>query len=99
MKHLKLLLPLLCALFLSFLSIAQEKEQLDEIIITGKYVTPECPDWVHNAVFYQIYPQTFYDTDGDGIGDLQGIIEKLDYLQQMGITAIWLTPLFEQIEE
>ena len=42
--------------------------------ITGKYEVPNMPEWAKNAVFYQIYPQTFCDSDGDGIGDLQGII-------------------------
>ncbi|WP_159649052.1 alpha,alpha-phosphotrehalase [Erysipelothrix aquatica] len=45
-------------------------------------------------VVYQIYPKSFYDTNGDGIGDVQGIIEKLDYLQYLGIDMIWLTPIF-----
>ncbi|HPR33856.1 MAG TPA: alpha-amylase family glycosyl hydrolase, partial [Prolixibacteraceae bacterium] len=54
-----------------------------------------CPEWAHHAVFYQIYPQTFYDTNGDGIGDLNGIIEKLDYVKSLGADAIWLNPFFE----
>ena len=49
--------------------------------------------WLKNAVFYEIYPQSFKDTNGDGIGDLQGIIEKLDYIEDMGYTAIWLNPI------
>ena len=48
--------------------------------------------WWQTAVFYQIYPRSFADGDGDGIGDFQGIIAKLDYLQQLGIDAIWLSP-------
>jgi len=63
--------------------------------ITGKYDIPNCPDWVHNAVFYQIYPQTYYDSNGDGIGDLNGIILKLDYIKSLGVDAIWLNPFFE----
>ena len=50
-------------------------------------------NWLNNAVVYEIYPQSFYDTNGDGIGDLKGIIEKLDYIQDMGFTAIWLNPI------
>ncbi len=69
--------------------------QGNEVVITGKYVIPNCPAWVNNAVFYQIYPQTFYDTDGDGIGDLPGIIEKLDYVKSLGVDAIWINPFFE----
>ncbi len=56
---------------------------------------PDVPEWVDSAVFYQIYPQTFKDTDGDGIGDLQGIIDKLDYVQSLGVTGIWLSPFYE----
>ncbi|MBR4710821.1 MAG: glycosylase [Clostridia bacterium] len=51
--------------------------------------------WLDKAVFYQIYPQSFKDSDGDGIGDLRGIIEKLDYIRELGCTALWLNPCFE----
>jgi maltose alpha-D-glucosyltransferase/alpha-amylase len=63
--------------------------------ITGKDIIPECPSWVHHAVVYQIYPQTFYDSNGDGIGDLPGIIQKLDYVKSLGVDAIWLNPFFD----
>jgi len=52
------------------------------------------PTWLETAVFYEIYPQTFYDSNGDGIGDLPGIIQKLDYLVSLGVNAIWLNPCF-----
>jgi maltose alpha-D-glucosyltransferase / alpha-amylase len=52
------------------------------------------PAWLKQAVFYQIYPQSFYDANGDGIGDILGIIQKLDYLQWLGINAIWINPCF-----
>jgi maltose alpha-D-glucosyltransferase / alpha-amylase len=52
------------------------------------------PGWLKTAVFYQIYPQSFKDSDGDGIGDLNGITQKLDYLADLGINAIWLNPIF-----
>ncbi|MFC1921290.1 alpha-amylase family glycosyl hydrolase [Chloroflexota bacterium] len=52
------------------------------------------PTWLNQAVFYQIYPQSFYDTNGDGIGDIPGIIQKLDYLQWLGVNAIWINPCF-----
>lgn len=51
--------------------------------------------WWHNAVIYQIYPRSFKDSNGDGIGDIKGIIEKLDYLQKLGIDAIWLSPVYQ----
>ena len=51
--------------------------------------------WWKEAVFYQIYPRSFYDTNGDGIGDLRGIIEKLDYLKDLGVDAIWMSPIYD----
>ncbi len=51
--------------------------------------------WWKEAVFYQIYPRSFYDTNGDGIGDLRGIIDKLDYLQDLGVDALWLSPIYD----
>ncbi len=52
------------------------------------------PQWLKNAVFYEIYPQSFCDTNGDGIGDLQGIIQKLDYVKSLGFNALWLNPCY-----
>ncbi|MDD9180117.1 MULTISPECIES: glycoside hydrolase family 13 protein [Aliivibrio] len=51
--------------------------------------------WWHNSVVYQIYPRSFCDSNNDGIGDLQGIISKLDYLQSLGIDVIWLSPVYQ----
>ncbi|MFI8688051.1 alpha,alpha-phosphotrehalase [Rossellomorea sp. NPDC077527] len=51
--------------------------------------------WWQQSTIYQIYPRSFNDTNGDGIGDLQGIIEKLDYLQLLGIDIIWLSPVYQ----
>jgi alpha-glucosidase len=52
-------------------------------------------EWWQHAIIYQIYPCSFYDTDGDGLGDLQGVISKLDYIASLGVDAIWLSPVFE----
>lgn len=52
-------------------------------------------EWLKNAIFYEIYPQTFADTNADGIGDFQGIIEHLDYIKELGCNAIWMNPCFE----
>ena len=49
--------------------------------------------WLNDAVFYEIYPQSFYDSNGDGIGDIQGIIEKLPYVKSLGCNGIWLNPI------
>ena len=51
--------------------------------------------WWHDKTAYQIYPKSFYDTNGDGIGDLKGIISKLDYLKDLGIDIIWLSPIYQ----
>ncbi len=51
--------------------------------------------WWKEAVFYQIYPRSFQDYDGDGIGDLKGIISRLDYLKELGVNAIWLSPIYD----
>ena len=52
-------------------------------------------NWWKDSVVYQIYPRSFYDTNGDGIGDLRGIIQKLDYLKALGINVIWLCPVYK----
>lgn len=51
--------------------------------------------WLDNAIFYEIYPQSFQDTNGDGIGDFQGIIKRLDYILELGCNAIWINPCFD----
>jgi len=53
------------------------------------------PRWLDDAVFYEIYPQSFYDSNGDGIGDIPGIIEKLDYIKDLGCNALWINPCFD----
>ena len=56
-------------------------------------------DWWKNSVVYQIYPRSFKDSNGDGFGDLKGIIEKLPYLQNLGIDVIWLSPVFDSPQD
>ena len=51
-------------------------------------------NWWKEAVIYQIYPRSFKDTDGDGVGDLKGIIEKLDYIESLGVNMVWLNPIY-----
>ena len=55
--------------------------------------------WWQKAVIYQIYPRSFCDSNGDGIGDLQGIISKLDHLAELGIDVIWLSPVYASPNE
>jgi len=52
-------------------------------------------EWMKECVVYQVYPRSFYDSNGDGIGDLRGIIQKLDYLKDLGINVIWLNPVYK----
>ncbi|KAL9926170.1 maltase 2-like isoform 1-T1 [Glossina fuscipes fuscipes] len=63
--------------------------------IPTKDLVNDVDDWWRHAVFYQIYPRSFMDTNFDGIGDLRGITHKLTYLHDTGITAIWLSPIFQ----
>src|SRR4051812_20083655 len=51
-------------------------------------------DWWKKEVVYQIYPRSFQDSNGDGVGDLKGIVSRLDYLKDLGVGALWLSPIF-----
>ena len=61
-----------------------------------EWQTASMPDtpWWRDAVVYQIYPRSFADSNGDGVGDLAGITSKLDYLADLGVDALWLSPIF-----
>ena len=63
---------------------------------TPEHNTAREPDrkWWKEAIVYQLYPRSFKDTDGDGVGDLNGIIDELDYIQSLGVTAVWLNPIY-----
>src|SRR5512132_3452822 len=67
---------------------------LAEDVSTDKAAATAQP-WWKGAAIYQIYPRSFADSNGDGIGDLPGIIEKLDYVASLGVDAIWISPFFE----
>jgi maltose alpha-D-glucosyltransferase / alpha-amylase len=56
---------------------------------------PPGPRWLRTAVFYQVYPQSYFDSNGDGIGDLPGITAKLDYIHSIGCNALWINPIYE----
>ncbi|WP_345771890.1 glycoside hydrolase family 13 protein [Geodermatophilus sabuli] len=57
-------------------------------------MTPEQPPWWTRAVVYQIYPRSFMDSDGDGIGDLGGVLQRLDHLSDLGVDVLWLSPVY-----
>ena len=68
------------------------------VAFTGEYFevdTTMVDDWYKDAIFYEVYVRGFYDSDGDGVGDFRGLTERLDYLQWLGITCIWLLPFYE----
>lgn len=65
-----------------------EKKTLNKRVSCGR-------KWIKDTVMYQIYPQSFHDSNGDGIGDLPGIIEKLDYIKSLGVNLLWLNPCFD----
>ena len=52
------------------------------------------PSWLSNSIFYQIFPASFRDSNNDGIGDINGIIQKLDYVKNLGFNALWINPFF-----
>jgi maltose alpha-D-glucosyltransferase/alpha-amylase len=60
----------------------------------GNASAKEQPDWLKKAVIYHIYPSTYMDSNGDGIGDLNGIRSRLDYIKSVGFNCIWLSPCF-----
>ncbi len=76
------------------LSMEEKEVSVHQLSNYKKNALHKYPKWLDEAVFYQIYPQSFYDANGDGIGDIPGIIQKLDYLQWLGINAIWINPCF-----
>ena len=55
----------------------------------------QLPSWLSDAVFYQVYPQSFQDSNGDGIGDIPGMTERLDYIRDLGCNAIWVNPWYD----
>ena len=52
-------------------------------------------NWWKEGIVYQIYPRSYKDTSGNGVGDLRGIIQKLDYIKSLGVTMVWLNPIYE----
>lgn len=64
------------------------------IFFLGETSAQESQPWYHSTTIYQIYPRSYYDSNGDGIGDLQGIIQKLDYIQSLGYETVWFSPFY-----
>lgn len=73
-----------------------------EILFISNHTVPllnQAQGWWHDAIVYQVYPRSFQDSDGDGHGDLPGLISRLDYIQKLGFTAIWTLPLFYALND
>ena len=79
-------------LVLAVVACAEKKENKVENLIHDQHLTNT---WWKEGILYQIYPQSFKDTNGDGFGDFKGVIEKLDYIESLGITMVWMNPFFE----
>lgn len=73
---------------------AEKKSRADASSDTAAYSGIPNRKWWKESVVYQIYPRSFKDSDGDGVGDLKGIISELDYIKSLGITTVWLNPIF-----
>ena len=69
--------------------------QLDSTPVTGALGLKQDLEWWRGAVIYQVYPRSFQDTNGDGIGDIRGVIQRLDYIADLGVDALWLSPFFK----
>lgn len=67
---------------------------LISVFVKAQQTSFQLPEWIEKAVFYQVYPQSYQDTDGDGIGDIKGIISRLDYIRSIGCNTLWLNPCF-----
>jgi len=63
--------------------------------LQAQHVAEARRPWYHNTTIYQIYPRSYYDSNGDGIGDIQGIIQKLDYIKSLGCETVWCSPFFK----
>ena len=81
-------------LFVIFAALLTSCKEDKEIAVNAAPPTELQKNWWKEAVIYQIYPRSFKDTDGDGVGDLKGIIEKLDYIDSLGINMVWLNPIY-----
>lgn len=92
--------PLFAILFLSILLCTCKLMPKNDDVKTADRKGSQHEDkWWKEAVVYQIYPRSFKDSDGDGIGDLKGIISKLDYIKSLGIDVVWLNPIFTSPNE
>ena len=81
-------LPFILTAFALLLSCTSETQSV------AKQSSDSDRAWWKEGIIYQVYPRSFKDSDGDGVGDLRGIIEKLDYISSLGVDMIWLNPIY-----
>ncbi len=79
-------------LLLAFLTVLSCRQRPQQQTMTDTLISD--PQWWKEGVIYQIYPRSFKDSDGDGVGDIRGIIEKLDYIESLGVGMVWMNPFF-----
>ena len=85
---------LLTATLLAWLSLSPQAQQTPQAAASRPEMIAAPDPWWKHAVIYEIYPRSFQDSNGDGVGDLNGITSRLDYLEELGIDAIWITPFY-----
>lgn len=89
--------PLITCILFNTIIVTSHLSNAEELVSTNFRFVPfeqHTTDWWQTSSFYQIYPRSFKDSNGDGIGDLNGITDKLPYLKEIGITGFWLSPIF-----
>ena len=77
------------------LPLKHKMQHFGVLLILLPYTLASDGNWWDHANIYQIYPRSFQDSDGDGVGDLRGIKNRIDYLKDLNVDAIWLSPIFE----
>ncbi|MFC2573707.1 MAG: alpha-amylase family glycosyl hydrolase, partial [Actinomyces oris] len=68
------------------------------LVVSARHVGDD-PDWWRRAVVYQVYPRSFADSDGDGIGDIPGLTSRLDHLDELGVDVVWLSPVYRSPQD